>query len=234
VVLAIVAFVEHRVAVRARDNLAVARQDAARLRLVEQELYHLKTRQDWMIGLLQPPHQGTQNDSAHRSGLEEAAALELWPVRMDSAAFDPAAENPVPHLWPVSGWVTQEFRPPNSPRHQGIDIAEKLGSPVVAPARGEVLQIYWSDTMGRVLEIQHTEGHLTRYAHLQTVEVEPGDMVEAGQMVARLGTSGKSTAPHLHYEVELRGTPMDPARFLPHYESDAAPATDADAVGGTR
>lgn len=230
-ILAVGVVVEHRLVVKARRDLSVARQEASRLRLIEQELYRIKTRQDRLIGVLQLPVRSSRPDSGAPAGLEEAEPPDLWPLHRDSVAFDLSADDPVPHLWPVSGWVTQEFRSLGTPRHHGIDIAEKLGSPVVAPARGEVIQVYWDDTMGRVLEIQHPEGHLTRYAHLQTVEVQPGDMVEAGQMVARLGTSGKSTAPHLHYEVELRGTIVDPAQFLPHYVGEGR---GGNAVRGVR
>jgi murein DD-endopeptidase MepM/ murein hydrolase activator NlpD len=214
--LAVGLYVEHRVLIRARARLSLAQEEAARLRLIEQELYHLKIRQDWVVNLLQVPTGSSPGDSTRQPSLEEATGPDLWPAQSDSAASAVSADDPIPHLWPVSGWVTQEFRPPRSPHHHGVDIAERLGTPVVAPARGEVLRVYWNDTMGRVLELQHPDGHLTRYAHLQTVEVQPGETVEAGQMVARLGTSGKSTAPHLHYEVELRGTLLDPASFLPN------------------
>ncbi|MBN1424495.1 M23 family metallopeptidase [Candidatus Fermentibacteria bacterium] len=217
-VFAVVAYREHSLARVARAGMSLAQQETARMRLLEQDLYRLKTRQDWLVGLLQSVRQSVDSDSLPLNPLTETAVPDLS-MGPDSTFTDLAIDNPVPHLWPVTGWVTQEFRHPKSPRHQGIDIADKLGTPVVAPARGEVFKIYWDDTMGRVLEIQHIEGHLTRYAHLQTVEVQPGDPIEAGQMVARLGTSGKSTAPHLHYEVEIRGELVDPAKFLPNYDN---------------
>ncbi len=224
VVLAVALGVQHRLLIKVRAELKGSRQEAARLRLIEQDLYRLKQRQDLLLTLLQVQGWAPSEDSSRASALQEASSPFVAPLLHE--AEDLHADDPVPHLWPVSGWVTQEFRPPKSPRHEGVDIAERLGTPVVAPARGEVVRVYWDDTMGRVLEIQHAEGHLTRYAHLQTVEVQPGETVEAGQVVARLGTSGKSTAPHLHYEVELRGELLDPGKFLPHFERYTASGVD--------
>lgn len=196
-------------------QLAKARQEAARVALLEEDLGRLRATQEKIVALLQLPAPRASSTNSKPPTLQELPSENLIPTVPSLTPGSLAPDDPVPHLWPVAGWVTQEFNLSGGRLHHGIDIAEKLGTPVVAPARGRVLQVYWDDTMGRVLEIVHPEGHLTRYAHLQSVEVKPGDQVEAGQVIARLGTSGQTTAPHLHYEVELNGTLLDPAQFLP-------------------
>ncbi len=203
-------------------ELLSTRQEAARLRLVEKELAGLSQKQAQLAALLRaagraPGDGATEPPSFLRE--EETPAVPM--ADAGEVAVDLQPENPIPHLWPVAGWITQEFRPEpgqDRPSHLGIDLAARLGSPVIAPADAEVLRVYWDDTLGRILELQHSAGHVTRYAHLQKVEVRPGEAVETGQIVARLGNSGRSTAPHLHYEVELRGVFLDPRAFLPEYE----------------
>jgi murein DD-endopeptidase MepM/ murein hydrolase activator NlpD len=98
--------------------------------------------------------------------------------------------------------------------HAGLDFPADAGTPVVAAAGGVVLAVEWHAQYGQQLEIDHGKGLLTRYAHLSKLHVRAGDLVRRGQRVAEVGSTGRSTGPHLHFEVLLEGAPQDPARFL--------------------
>ncbi len=97
--------------------------------------------------------------------------------------------------------------------HAGIDFKAAYGSPVLATAPGTVVRAGWTGSYGKLVEIRHDNGLVTRYAHLSRIEVHAGQRVRAGERVGRLGNTGRSTGPHLHYEVRLFGKPLNPARF---------------------
>lgn len=125
-----------------------------------------------------------------------------------------------PSILPTRGRLSSRFGYRNSPFtgekefHKGIDIATKMNTPVVAPANGIVSSIRWEHMPGRVLYINHGHGLVTKYAHLQEVLVQKGQYVKRGETVALVGNTGRSTAPHLHYEVHLNGVPTDPLRYV--------------------
>lgn len=98
--------------------------------------------------------------------------------------------------------------------HTGLDFPAEPGTPVVAAAGGMVVARDWHPAYGNLLEIDHGSGLLTRYAHAQTLEVPLGALVRRGQRIATVGSTGRSTGPHLHFEVLVDGVPQDPARFL--------------------
>lgn len=98
--------------------------------------------------------------------------------------------------------------------HTGIDLMTAYGAPIKAPAAGVVTRADTSDVYGRVIDIRHDNGITTRYAHLSVMDVESGDKVEVDQVIGRVGTSGRSTGPHLHYETRVNGKPIDPYQFL--------------------
>ncbi|MDB4899989.1 MAG: Murein DD-endopeptidase MepM, murein hydrolase activator NlpD [Gemmatimonadetes bacterium] len=112
--------------------------------------------------------------------------------------------------------------------HLGLDIAAPRGTPVTAPASGRVSFVGHKFGFGLVVEISHAHAVMTRYGHLQSASVHEGDRVAKGQLVAKVGSSGISTGPHLHYEVIAQGTRVDPIRY--HFVSDVPrSATTADA-----
>jgi len=120
---------------------------------------------------------------------------------------------------PVPGVITSRFGElaPELRRgpHTGVDIAAPMGAPVRATAAGSVLLVgYEEEGYGLYVVIEHGGGLATLYAHLQTVSVRRGDRVRQGQVIGQLGSSGKSTGPHLHYEVRLHGRPIDPWPYL--------------------
>ncbi len=98
--------------------------------------------------------------------------------------------------------------------HTGLDFPAEVGTPVYAAAGGIVTMREWHAAYGNTLEIDHGNGLVTRYAHNSAFEVERGALVKRGQLVARVGNTGRSTGPHLHFEVLVDGAPQDPARFL--------------------
>lgn len=132
----------------------------------------------------------------------------------------------VPSAPPVDGPVGSGFgfrRDPINGRaalHTGLDFPAEVGTPILAAAGGIVVTKEWHAEYGQLLEVDHGNGLVTRYAHCSSIEVAVGALVKRGQLVARVGTSGRSTGAHLHFEVLVAGAPQDPARFLA-----AGPAT---------
>ena len=98
--------------------------------------------------------------------------------------------------------------------HSGIDFRAPLGAPAVASAAGEVTKAGWNGGYGRMVEIDHGRGYVTRYAHLNQIDVEVGQDIEKGQVIGQVGSSGRSTGPHLHYEVRHNAAARNPAPFL--------------------
>lgn len=110
--------------------------------------------------------------------------------------------------------------------HAGIDFRGAMGSPIYAAAKGEVSFVGWKQGYGNTVEISHGNGMLTRYAHLSRFDVKAGQMVEAGDTIAGLGNSGRSTGPHLHFEVRINDRAINPRPFL-----EAAPDVLKEARG---
>ena len=126
----------------------------------------------------------------------------------------------VPSAAPVIGPVGSGFGFRTDPfngraaLHTGLDFPAEIGTPILAAAGGMVITREWHAGYGHVLEIDHGNGLVTRYAHCSSIEVDVGALVKRGQLVAKVGNSGRSTGSHLHFEVLVDGAPQDPARFL--------------------
>ena len=128
--------------------------------------------------------------------------------------------NSAPNLWPVEGQVTGSFGERIDPFngegafHSGVDIGSSYGHPIVAPADGVVTM---TDTMGgygKTIMINHGNGISTRYGHLSGFAVTTGQHVQRGEIIGYVGESGRSTGPHLHYEVRINDTPVNPYKYL--------------------
>lgn len=125
-----------------------------------------------------------------------------------------------PSIWPTRGWVTSDFGlrldPYSADRemHGGMDIATQHGQAVAAPSDGTVVFNGTEGGYGKVLVIDHGYGVKTRYGHLSEVFVHLGDRVKRGQKVAAVGNTGRSTGPHLHYEVRVNGIAENPRKFI--------------------
>jgi murein DD-endopeptidase MepM/ murein hydrolase activator NlpD len=126
----------------------------------------------------------------------------------------------VPSSAPVEGPVGSGFGFRTDPftgraaLHTGLDFPADVGTQILAAAGGMVVTTEAHPAYGNLVEIDHGNGLLTRYAHASKVLVKTGDLVKRGQPVAQVGTSGRSTGPHLHFEVLVEGVPQNPARFL--------------------
>jgi murein DD-endopeptidase MepM/ murein hydrolase activator NlpD len=98
--------------------------------------------------------------------------------------------------------------------HTGLDFRGDIGDPVRVTASGRVTSAGWSGGYGKMVEVDHGNGLVTRYGHLSAIEAQVGQTVKPGQIVGRLGSTGRSTGPHLHYETRVSGEAVDPLRFL--------------------
>ena len=125
-----------------------------------------------------------------------------------------------PALRPAEGWITSRFGYRQSPFtgrkefHKGYDIANRKGTAIMATADGVVSFVGKKGGMGNVIVIDHGHGMLTRYAHLSKSLKKRGEKVKRGDIIAQMGSSGRSTGPHLHYEVRLNGVAVDPGKYM--------------------
>jgi murein DD-endopeptidase MepM/ murein hydrolase activator NlpD len=127
----------------------------------------------------------------------------------------------IPSIMPTAGWLSSAFsrsrihpilhvaRP-----HEGIDVSAPMGAPIIAPAAGTVKRVARERGYGLLVEIDHGNGLMTRYAHCSRVTVKVGQRVQRGQEIAKVGNSGLSAGPHLHYEIHVNGRPVDPLTFV--------------------
>lgn len=125
-----------------------------------------------------------------------------------------------PSIWPTNGDVTSRFGWRNSPFgwgndwHPGIDIANSQGTAIMATADGQVVMSGWYGGYGKCVQIDHGNGIVTLYGHNSQLDVAVGQWVKKGEVIAYMGNTGASTGSHLHYEVRVNGTAVNPAKFL--------------------
>ncbi|MBZ4406768.1 M23 family metallopeptidase [Myxococcus sp. XM-1-1-1] len=125
-----------------------------------------------------------------------------------------------PSVWPARGWVTSDFGQRVDPytadrvMHSGLDIAAPHGKEVYAPSDGTVVFAGLEGGYGNVIVVDHGYGIKTRYGHLAKMLVKAGDRVKRGALIAAVGNTGRSTGPHLHYEVRVNGIPQNPRKFI--------------------
>jgi murein DD-endopeptidase MepM/ murein hydrolase activator NlpD len=103
-------------------------------------------------------------------------------------------------------------------RHEGVDFSAPSGTPILAAASGVVVRVAHDTDYGRMVEIDHGNGYMTRYAHASAIYVKEGDRVTRGMRIGAVGSTGRSTGPHLHFEVYKSGTLLNPERLLAHLE----------------
>jgi murein DD-endopeptidase MepM/ murein hydrolase activator NlpD len=148
-------------------------------------------------------------------------------LEQDLKAFEAAlrARERVPSIWPTEGETTDRYGLRGNPFgggasefHAGQDISAPHGTPVVAAASGTVREAGWQNGYGNVVIIEHGDGLTTRYGHLSKIETAAGKEVTRGQQIGQVGSTGRSTGPHLHYEVRINEVPVSPRRYLPERE----------------
>ncbi len=133
---------------------------------------------------------------------------------------DWARLNAAPNLWPVEGHITGSFGERIDPFngegafHSGVDISTNFGTPVIAPADGTVIFADFLGGYGRAIVIDHGHGITTRFGHLANFAVIAGQHIQRGDTIGYVGLSGRSTGPHLHYEVRINDTPLNPYKYL--------------------
>jgi peptidoglycan hydrolase-like protein with peptidoglycan-binding domain len=130
------------------------------------------------------------------------------------ALSGPPRRAPYPMRRPVAGGVGDRFGPRGAGMHAGLDFPAPSGTPVAAAASGRVTRAGWNDGYGLTVVVYHGRGVRTRYAHLSSLAVGRGNRVRAGWLIGRVGTTGFSTGPHLHFEITVRGAAVDPAPAL--------------------
>lgn len=125
-----------------------------------------------------------------------------------------------PSVWPSRGWVSSGFGKRASPftglseRHTGIDIANRMGTAVLASADGLVVYSAGNGSLGKTVRLKHGYGLKTSYGHMSKILVKKGERVKRGQKLGEMGNTGRSTGPHLHYDVTLNGVHVNPFNYI--------------------
>lgn len=143
--------------------------------------------------------------------------------RLRKSYINPFFEDFIPKGFPVGGWITKGFvekKEKLDVEHPGVDIACKEGTEVKATACGWVKFAGWDPQYGNLLILEHREGYSTFYGHNKKLKVLEGEFVEREKVIALSGNTGRSSAPHLHYEIRKDGVPVDPKNFLTIEEKD--------------
>ncbi len=189
-------------------RLEVIEKDVAQLDRVRRQLYAIAGVPDADAGTIEqkeeaPEGTGSASVAEGANGAEETAAV-----------------SPLSTI-PIRGPISRGFSAASgrSPEHAGVDIAGREGADVVAAADGRVEFSGPDETFGNMLIVRHADSWETMYGHNKTLLVQQGDSVRAGQKIALLGSTGKSSAPHLHFEVHHDGTTVDPGTCFPAYRS---------------
>ena len=144
------------------------------------------------------------------SAADAARASRSRELPAPTAAADPVGS----FARPGAGRLTSAYGRRWGRLHAGIDLAAGMGSPVRAAAAGVVVSGGWESGYGQVVRVRHADGTQTVYAHMSAVLVDGGDRVRAGSLVGREGNTGRSTGAHLHFEVRVNGTPVNPLLWL--------------------
>jgi murein DD-endopeptidase MepM/ murein hydrolase activator NlpD len=148
--------------------------------------------------------------------LREQGVLQLW----ESLSERQSLVNATPNIKPSRGWFTSRFGYRVDPftgrpeMHAGLDIAAPPGTPVYAPADGIISYIGFEGGYGKIVSIDHGYGVVTRFAHNSRVFVEQGQKVSRRDVISAIGSTGRSSGPHLHYEVRVNGVPVDPENYV--------------------
>ena len=167
---------------------------------------------DYGLGAADVSLTGGMGDAGARRGITEAEAR----LRLGELAASRAARAPKTAL-PTQGRLTTCFCPRWGQMHWGIDLAAPLGTPILSAVDGVVLRAGAASGFGKAIYIQDADGNVHIYGHMRYLSVDEGQVVRAGDQIAKVGNEGFSTGPHLHYEIHSGGTsgrPIDPQKYL--------------------
>lgn len=221
-----------------RENLNVMARQLGEMQAKVQQLESLGARVSGLAGLPVPvvkdpismggplvaPHDLTvQEIQSAMNGFEQLVTQHDQSLSaLESQLFDLKMKRMmIPTQKPVTfsevgsgfGWRIDPFTG-HSALHTGLDFGASVGTPILAAAGGVVVVQSYHPDYGNMIEIDHGNNVITRYAHASKVYVKNGDLVKRGQKIAEIGTTGRSTGPHLHFEVWIQGVPQDPQKFL--------------------
>lgn len=154
--------------------------------------------------------------------LSEAAKRreESLAALIDHLEHQTARLGATPSIWPTKGWITSGFGYRTSPftglreLHRGLDIAGRAGTPILAPADGRVRTAQNHRGLGKMVIVRHGYGVESLYGHLSEILVEPGQRIKRGERLGLMGSTGRSTGPHLHYQVNVNGVAVDPRSYI--------------------
>ncbi|QJW45702.1 M23 family metallopeptidase [bacterium BFN5] len=172
------------------------------------------------IGILAKVHPESNGNTNIEPALSQK---QLGQAHATNSALLTAKLAATPSIWPTTGSISSGFGWRNAPMegasetHQGIDIASNMGVPVVATADGTVVKSGWAAGYGNIVQIDHGNGIETIYGHNSQLAVTTGQSVKKGQLIAYVGSTGVSTGPHVHYEVRVNHSAVDPMKFLVRY-----------------
>lgn len=156
------------------------------------------------------------NKLEQQASYQENSFADLQEQLVKQASFLAAT----PSIWPARGWVTSTYGDRISPftgrpqMHKGLDIANRVGTDVISPANGIVVRVGPDGGLGKRVVISHGYGIKTTYGHLSETFVKAGQRVKRGDKIAAMGNTGRSTGPHLHYEVSYNGVRVNPSKYI--------------------
>ncbi len=151
--------------------------------------------------------------SNQKADLLTVVESRLFDQKMRTMMVPTAAPVPGSHVGSAFGWRIDPFNS-RTALHTGLDFQSEAGTPILSAAGGVVVTQEYHAAYGNMIEIDHGNDLVTRYAHASATFVKKGDLVKRGQKIAAVGTTGRSTGPHLHFEVLVQGVPQDPQKFL--------------------
>ncbi len=204
-----------REASRLEAENATLRAQVATIDRLNQQVEDLTALKAQVLAML-----GVERDGVDLAGPADSTRREtVAPIELAGVDHLKAAESIrsyAPTLWPVEGYVSKEFyrKEGGEKAHPGLDLVAPDGAPVRAAGRGQVVEASYDEWLGNYVVIDHGFGYSTLYGHAQRLLVHAGQSVERGQVIALLGNTGRSSAPHLHFEVRIDGEPVDPRQYL--------------------
>lgn len=185
---------------------------------------------DLQLLLTEQTHEMSEEDIARRTAAlqdETRKRIESFKEICSTIDTERSIFHCTPNIWPAQGRITSCFGYRIHPIyetnefHSGLDIANNRGTPVCATADGTIKLAEWTSGYGRLVVIDHGYGYCTLYGHTDKIVVSKGQKIRRGHVIAYMGNTGTSTGNHLHYEVQYKGSPVNPSHYLKRGTSQA-------------
>jgi murein DD-endopeptidase MepM/ murein hydrolase activator NlpD len=206
--------VRERVAAATRV-IAFRRQQAAALReRLRAGKRSLAVARDRRQGVLADTRESEKEWIAEASALRQSSAAVASAINSSPSSSTPSSPSASGLIWPVPGPITSPYGIRSGSLHPGIDIGAGTGTPIKSAAGGRVVVSGYSGGYGNLIVVDHGNGIATAYAHQSSLAASAGQQVGQGQVIGYVGSTGFSTGPHLHFEVRVNGSPVDPLGYL--------------------